>query len=118
METENFLNGVAIVDIADFLTFEEIEWERNRLFALAPAMRLAEIRIAGARIADRLIKGNLKPKDRALLQLRGQTAIDVYEAMLGGTVRSSRMKRFLKASAAPSTSEAVIFEFTKVRAPA
>ena len=115
MASENFLEGVAIVDIADILSYEKIERESNRLFALASAMKVAEIRIAGARIADRLIKGRLNPRDRALLQLRGQVAIEIYEAMLNKIIRHSRMKRMMKVSTAPSTEEVVLFEFTRLK---
>jgi len=115
--SENFLNGIAIVDIEDILTYEEIERERNRPFGLAPAMKVAEIRIAGARIADRLIKGKLKSRDRALLQLRGQVVTEIYEAMLNKIIRYGRMKRMTKVSTAPSTEEVVLLEFTRLKIP-
>jgi hypothetical protein len=121
--SENFLEGVAIVDIESFLSYEEIEIERNRLFELAPAMKVAEVRLAGARIADRLTKGEMNPRGRALLQLRGQVAIEIYEAMRDNKIRHSRVKRMAKISLgamakismAADMSEEAIFTFTGLR---
>ena len=111
---ENFLEGVAIVSIEDILTYEEIERERNRLFDFAPALTVKEIRLAGARIADALIRGDFDLRERALLQLRGQTAMEIYEAMLNNVIRPSRMKRIARISIGVGASDEAIQEFTQV----
>ena len=119
MASENFLSGVTFVDIEDILSYEEIETERNRLFTLAPAMTVAEIRIAGARIADLLKdrKADLTPHKRALLQFRGQMAIEIYEAMLNNVIQFSRMKRLTTVSLGSVASEQAIYTFTRTRRP-
>ena len=119
MASENFLSDVKIIDIEDVLSYEEIERERDRLFNLASGMTEAEIRIAGARIADCLKKkdSDLKLRKRALLQLRGQMAMEIYEAMLNNSFQYNRMKRLTTISFSLSTSEQAVYSFTRLRRP-
>ena len=103
--------------IEEVLTYEEIEWERTRLTKLAVAMTLDEIRISGARIADRIKmrQGKKDSQTIAMWQLRGEIAISLYEAMTSGALKHSRLKRMtFFTTTDKSPSERMIQEFTRL----
>ena len=102
--------------IEDALSYEEIERERMRLTKLATVMTLDELRIAGARIADRikLRQGKKDSRTIGMWQLRGEIAISLYEAMTSGALKHSRIKRMMMCTMDSSPSERMIQEFTRL----
>ncbi len=113
MESDGELDLMSNDRVEDHMAYEEIEIERSRLVDLASMMTGAELRRAGARIADYLntYQDEIDDYTRAKLQFRGRMAIDLYGAVRDGTIRHRRAKRMMAYSLDTDVCERIIKHF-------